>query len=43
MEILVGAIVLLWMWSALSGEKLHEANMGWGVIFLIGLVIYAIS
>lgn len=43
MEILVGAIVLLWMWSALSGEKSHEANMGWGVILLIGLVIYAIS
>lgn len=43
MEVIVGAIILLWIWSALSGEKTHESNMGWGVIFLIGLVIYAIS
>lgn len=43
MEIIVGAIVLLWIWLTLSGEKSHEVNMGWGVIFLIELIIYAIS
>lgn len=43
MEILIGAVVLMWIFAALKGEKSFEANIGWLLLGVVAMVYFSLK